>query len=462
MRNATGTENTRQIKTVTAQGQVCVFTSTERRLLSPGFRASHTTQADEKNDHSAWSKKVPDTSRTEKTRDTTPDGTPDTTSDTQELICLTATPRAKTNTPPPRYSEGDLVAALEKRGIGRPSTYAPITRALHEHGYVFSKGGKLVPTWIAFCVVSLLQTYFPDLVSDELTAKMEQDLDKIAQGNLNHSAWLHAFYHGEEATAAHPGLPAGHETESDTTQNTTQEQAQQNRSFRIGLCALVEDDRVAGIDAKEVNTIRLPQTGEEEAIIVRVGRKNIYLVRGEETAPLPESLEPDLLDRKKAEKLLASATIEGKERLLGRHPVTGETITLRKGAYGPYVELLQGSDTPKRASLFKHMRFTTVTLEDALCALSLPRLIGTVEGEKIIGKNGRYGPYLVKGKETRDLLQEAQLLTISLEEAVALFVAPKPRRPRRRKSKPTFISKSDLGVSHIVRKGQRKKRPHQK
>jgi len=190
--------------------------------------------------------------------------------------------------------------------------------------------------------------------------------------------------------------------------------------------------------------------------------KNIYLVRGEETAPLPESLEPDLLDRKKAEKLLASASIEGKERLLGRHPVTGETITLRKGVYGPYVELLQGSDTPKRASLFKHMRFTTVTLEDALCVLSLPRLIGTVEGEKIIGKNGRYGPYLVKGKETRDLLQEAQLLTISLEEAVALFVAPKPRRPRRRKSKPTFISKSDLGVSHIVRKGQRKKRPHQK
>ena len=313
----------------------------------------------------------------------------------QELDVLGLEPQGHETTPPARYTEATLVQALEERGIGRPSTYAAIISTILDRGYVFKKGTALVPTFIAFAVTQLLEQHYASLVDYEFTARMEDDLDRIAAGDEERVAWLTRFYKGDG------GDP--------------------------GLHQLVTD-HLDAIDARAVNSISIPGTD----IVVRVGRYGPYLERGDERASLPEDIVPDELTPDRAEELLAQSS---SERELGLDGDTGRPIVVRTGRYGPYVteELPEGSDEkPRTASLFASMDPATVTLETALRLLSLPRTVGEdpADGVEIVATNGRYGPFLKKGSETRSLDSEEQIFTLTLEEALALLAQPKQRRRR--------------------------------
>jgi DNA topoisomerase-1 len=311
----------------------------------------------------------------------------------QTLQVSALEPQGHETSPPARYTEASLVKALEDRGIGRPSTYASIMGTILDRGYVYKKGTALVPTFVAFSVTQLLERHFDQLVDYDFTARLEDDLDRIAAGNEERVAWLRRFYFGD-------GDP--------------------------GLHALVTD-HLEGIDARDVNSIPIPGSD----IVVRVGRYGPYLERGEQRASIPDDLPPDELSPERAEELLAQPP--GAERLLGTHPETGREIAARDGRYGPYVtELLpEGEDgKPRTASLFASMSLDTVTLDDALRLLTLPRTLDGTDGEEIVVSNGRYGPFVKKGAETRSLESEGQLLTLTVEEAETLLAQPKPRRGR--------------------------------
>ncbi len=314
----------------------------------------------------------------------------------QELDTRELTAQGHSTSAPPRYTEATLVRALEELGIGRPSTYAAIMGTILDRGYVFKRGTALVPAFLAFSVVELLEKHFARLVDYEFTARMEDDLDRIAAGEEGRVEWLHRFYFGDEAVANGAGLKA-----------------------------LVSD--LGDIDARAVNTFPI---GED--IVVRVGRYGPYLERGEERTSVPPDLAPDELTLEKAKELLAQPS---GERELGPHPETGRTIVARTGRFGPYVtEVLPEDDKakPKTASLFKSMSLDTVTLDDAVKLLSLPRTIGPdpSDGEDVVALNGRFGPYVKKGAESRSLESEDQLFTVTLEEAVELLSKPKERRRR--------------------------------
>ena len=302
-------------------------------------------------------------------------------------------PQGHETSPPARYTEASLVKALEERGIGRPSTYASIMGTILDRGYVYKKGTALVPTFVAFSVTQLLERHFDQLVDYDFTARLEDDLDRIASGNEERVAWLRRFYFGD-------GDP--------------------------GLHALVTD-HLEGIDARDVNSIAIPGSD----IVVRVGRYGPYLERGEQRASLPDDLAPDELTPARAEELLAQPS--GAERPLGTHPETGREIAAKDGRYGPYVTevLPEGEDgKPRTASLFSSMSLDTITLDDAVRLLTLPRTLEGTDGEEILVSNGRYGPYVKKGTETRSLESEEQLLTLTVEQAEALLAQPKPRRGR--------------------------------
>jgi DNA topoisomerase I len=310
----------------------------------------------------------------------------------QAVTAVELEPEGHATTPPPRYTEPTLVKALEDRGIGRPSTYAAILSTIVDRGYVFKRGTALVPTFLAFAVVNLLERHFEQLVDFDFTARMEDDLDRIAAGDEERVAWLTRFYFG------HGPDP--------------------------GLHHLVTE-HLDEIDARAVNSIAIP---DSEAV-VRVGRYGPYLERGEERASLPPDLAPDELNAEKAEELLSQPD----SRSLGRDPETGNELVVRSGRYGPYVTevLPEGTDgKPRTASLFASMTPETVTLEDALRLLSLPRVIGDLDGEQVTAQNGRYGPYVKKGSESRSLESEEQLFTVTLDEARALFAQPPRRRGR--------------------------------
>jgi DNA topoisomerase-1 len=301
--------------------------------------------------------------------------------------------------PPSRYTEAGLVGELEARGIGRPSTYASVIQTIQERGYVWKKSSALVPSWTAFSVVRLLEEHFDKLVDYAFTARMEEDLDDIARGQRESVPWLRQFYFGNGS---------------------------------VGLRTMVEE-RLPNIDARSINTIPVGVDAEGREVVVRVGRYGPYLSRGEATAPVPEGVAPDELTMELAAELLERGPEEG--RLLGQDRATGLPVTVRDGRYGPYVqlgELEAGSKVkPKRASLFKQMQPDTVTLEEAVKLLSLPRVVGVDEdGMEIVASPGRFGPYLKKGEETRSLSSEDQLLTITLEEARAIFAQPKRGRGR--------------------------------
>ena len=311
-----------------------------------------------------------------------------------ELRALELEPEGHATSPPARFTEASLVQALEERGIGRPSTYASILGTILDRGYVFKRGTALVPSFLAFAVTGLLEQHFTRLVDYDFTAKMEDDLDRIAAGDQERVDWLRHFYYGGAAGDA-------------------------------GLHALVGD--LTDIDARAINTLPIG-----EGIVLRVGRYGPYVERGDERASVPEDMAPDELTVEKAQELLSAPT---GDRVLGMHPEWNREIAVRNGRYGPYVtETLEdgAAEKPRAASLFKTMSPETVTLEEAIRLLSLPRTLGAdpANGEEITAQNGRYGPYVKKGTESRSLESEEQLFTITLEDALALLALPKPRRGR--------------------------------
>ena len=300
-------------------------------------------------------------------------------------------PDGHSTSPPPRFTEASLVKALEERGIGRPSTYAAIMGTILDRGYVRKQGQALIPEFLAFAVVKLLENHFPQLVDYEFTARMEDDLDEIAAGDEARTAWLQRFYFGEDGDA--------------------------------GLKELVEG-RLAEIDAREINTVELPGSD----IVVRVGKYGPYLERGTDRQTLPPDIAPDELTSARAEEILAQGN---QEHELGADPESGRTIAVRSGRYGPYVtEVVEGEEKPRTASLFKTMSPETVTLEEALKLLTLPRALGESDGEEVLAANGRYGPYVKRGKESRSLDTEEQLFSITLDEALAKLAEPKQRGRR--------------------------------
>ncbi|CQR62721.1 type I DNA topoisomerase [Streptomyces leeuwenhoekii] len=318
--------------------------------------------------------------------------------------------------PPARYTEASLVKELEEREIGRPSTYASIIGTILDRGYVFKKGTALVPSFLSFAVVNLLEKHFGRLVDYDFTAKMEDDLDRIARGEAQAVPWLKRFYFGE-GTSNGDAADAGNG----------------DGDHLGGLKELVTD--LGAIDAREVSSFPV---GND--IVLRVGRYGPYIERGEkdteqhQRADIPADLAPDELSVELAEELLAKPSGDYE---LGTDPVTGHTIVAKDGRYGPYVTEILPEGTPKTgknavkprtASLFKSMSLDTVTLEDALKLMSLPRVVGTdADGQEITAQNGRYGPYLKKGTDSRSLQSEDQLFTITLEEAQAIYAQPKQR-----------------------------------
>jgi DNA topoisomerase-1 len=300
-------------------------------------------------------------------------------------------PQGHETNPPARYTEATLVRTLEELGIGRPSTYASILGTILDRGYVFKKGTALVPSFLAFAVVGLLEQHFGRLVDYDFTARMEDDLDRIAAGDEARVEWLRRFYYGDDSD---------------------------------GLHQLVSD--LGGIDAREINSIEIG-----DGIVLRVGRYGPYLERDGQRANVPEDVVPDELTVERATELLAQPS---GDRELGTDPETGREIVARTGRYGPYVTEVLPEDSkekPRTASLFKSMSPETVTLEEALQLLSLPRVLGVGEdGEEIVARNGRYGPYVQKGKESRSLGSEEQLLSIALDEALTVLAQPRQRRGR--------------------------------
>ncbi|OJV60128.1 MAG: DNA topoisomerase I [Cellulomonas sp. 73-145] len=321
--------------------------------------------------------------------------------------------------PPPRYTEASLVKALEERGIGRPSTYAATISTIQDRGYVTSRGQALVPTWLAFAVTRLLEENFDRLVDYSFTADMEEGLDAIAEGQRDRVDWLTEFYFGDRSDSRESG----------------------------GLHGLV--DNLGEIDARDVNSIDVG-----DGITLRVGRYGPYLeappLEGStdpQRASVPDDLAPDELTVEKAHELLT--TQPDGDRELGTDPSTGTTIVARSGRYGPYVtevlpepeldpnlsavarkKALAAAPKPRTGSLFKSMSLDTITLEDALKLLSLPRVVGTdpETGAEITAQNGRYGPYLKKGTDSRTLPSEEALFDVTLEDALAIYAQPKRGR----------------------------------
>jgi DNA topoisomerase-1 len=320
-------------------------------------------------------------------------------------------PGSHTTQPPARYTEASLVKAMEELGVGRPSTYASVIATILDRGYVWKKGTALVPSFTAFAVVGLLERYFANLVDYGFTASMEDDLDEIANGTGEALPWLTRFYFGSDA----PGAMASDGTEVDT----------------LGLKATVAA-HLAEIDAREINSIPLGEGTDGEQIVARVGRYGPYLQRGEDRASIPDDLAPDELTIERAEEILAAPS---NDRVLGTHPESGLEVQVKAGRFGPYVqmgEVVDGGDKPRTASLFSAMDPATLTFEQALELLRIPRTVGTDPdtGEEVVAHNGRFGPYLKRGSDTRSLGSEEQLLTVTLDEARALFAQPKQRRGR--------------------------------
>ncbi len=309
------------------------------------------------------------------------------------LAALELAAKGHATQPPARYTEASLVKALEDMGVGRPSTYASIISTIQDRGYVWKKGGALVPSFTAFAVIGLLEQYFATLVDYGFTAAMEDELDEIARGAEESVPYLHHFWFGNGST---------------------------------GLKTMISG-QLDQIDARLINTIPIG-----DGIAVRVGRYGPYVEKGDARASVPEDLAPDELTVERASELLAAGSAD---RVVGPDPSTELPVLVRAGRFGPYVQLgdaESGDAKPRTASLLSGMDPATLSLEQALRLLTLPRVVGvdSVSGEGIIAMNGRYGPYLKKGTDSRSLASEEQLFTISLDEALAIYAEPKRRGGR--------------------------------
>ncbi|MBV7702093.1 DNA topoisomerase I [Nocardia sp. 852002-20019_SCH5090214] len=413
MADARGTTLTVRITGRAGTGEECVFSASGRTITFAGFLKAYVESVDE--DAGGQSDDA------ESRLPALTEG--------QGVNATELTPDGHTTNPPPRYNEASLIKALEELGIGRPSTYASIIKTILDRGYVYKRGSALVPSWVAFAVVGLLEEYFGRLVDFDFTAAMEDDLDAIAGGREQRGNWLTSFYfggdHGAEGSVARSG----------------------------GLKRMV-GERLDDIDAREVNSIKMFTDDQDRDIVVRVGRFGPYLERmvqnpddpdGDpisQRANLPDDLPPDELTPEVAEKLFATPQ-EG--RSLGVDPETGHRIVAKEGRFGPYVtEILPEPEAdldakkgakkaaapkPRTGSLLKSMDLSTITLEDALKLLSLPRVVGKdpESGDEITAQNGRYGPYLKKGTDSRSLATEDQIFTVTLEEALKIYAEPKRR-----------------------------------
>ncbi|SIR94765.1 type I DNA topoisomerase [Williamsia sterculiae] len=475
MADARGTTMSLRIAGTASTGERCTFAASGRTITFPGFLSAYVETVDEQAGGQA------DNEESRLPRLT----------EGQSLTAVDLEADGHSTNPPARLTEASLVKVLEELGIGRPSTYASIIGTIQDRGYVLKKGSALVPSWVAFAVVGLLEGYFGGLVDYDFTASLEDDLDRIAAGDENRVAWLTRFYFGDGA------VPGGEVTAVDLDASEL---------GRHGLKQLVGVN-LEEIDAREVNSIRLFDDSEGRPVFVRVGRYGPYLERvtglvsGEpqtQRANIPDDITPDELTLDVAEKLFATPQ-EG--RSLGVDPASGHEIVAKEGRFGPYVtEILpdpeadkgEGDDSggspapamtppdapqpldgggasggggtattmadtavgterttakapakktakktaakktgpkPRTGSLFKSMDIASVTLDDALLLLSLPRVVGTdpASGDEITAQNGRYGPYLKRGTDSRSLTTENQIFDITLDEALKIYSEPKRR-----------------------------------
>ena len=364
----------------TADGKDSEFSSSGTVVIFPGFKAAldDITSDDDREDD----RQLP------------------VLSEGQKLNAKELTAEGHATKPPARFTEATLVGKLEELGIGRPSTYASIMSTIVDRGYVWKKGSALVPSFTALAVVRLLEENFGELVDYKFTANMEEALDEIALGKANRIKQLDAFWRGGEMAQGH---------------------------FH-GVKALTED--LGAIDARGIATMPIQGTDA----MLRVGRYGSYVERDEERANIPMSVAPDELTAELAEELLLEPS---GDRELGLHPDTELMIVAKSGRYGPYVteNLPEGSPKsakPRTASLFSYMKPSEVTFEQAISLLSLPRVVGIdpTTAEEITAQNGRYGPYLMRGKDSRSLDNEDRIFEVTLEEALQLYSQPKVRRGR--------------------------------
>jgi DNA topoisomerase I len=413
MADARGTTLSLRISGTARTGEQVVFNASGRTITFAGFLKAYVESLDEQAGGEA---------------DDAESRLPNLTQG-QRVDAADLTADGHTTSPPARYTEASLIKALEELGIGRPSTYSSIIKTIQDRGYVHKKGSALVPSWVAFAVTGLLEQHFGRLVDYDFTAAMEDELDEIAAGTERRTNWLNNFYfggdHGVEDSIARAG----------------------------GLKKLVGGN-LEEIDARLVNSIKLFDDSEGRAVNVRVGRNGPYLERmivGDDGEPTPQranlsdDLTPDELTLELAEKAFATPQ-EG--RSLGVDPATGHEVVAKDGRYGPYVtEVLPAppeepedgapakkgkkptGPKPRTGSLLRTMDLETVTLEDALKLLSLPRVVGVdpANNEEITAQNGRYGPYLKRGTDSRSLTTEDQMFTITLDDALKIYAEPKRR-----------------------------------
>jgi DNA topoisomerase-1 len=330
----------------------------------------------------------------------------------QVLTCRRLDPKSHTTQPPNRYSEASLTRSLEEMGIGRPSTYASIIDTILARDYVFKakRGNVLVPTWTAFAVSQLLEHHLPEIVNYQFTADMEDELDAISRGEMDHLAYLRRFYFGD----GHPGL----------------KQQIQNKADEI--------------DARDVSRVRIGEPPGQPVIYVRVGRYGPFLEQGDRRASLPEGLPPDELTLPAALELLDKAAQH--EQPLGLDPQSQEPIYVRVGRFGPYVQRGRAEEgqKPQNASLLKGMQPEDVTLELALKLLCLPRTLGQhpESSEPVVVHNGRYGPYVKCAEETRSLADGLSPLDVTLDQCLALLAQPKVRRRAAASREPVQVFQS--------------------
>jgi len=365
-------------------------------------------------------------------------------------------PGAHSTQPPPRYTEASLVKAMEELGVGRPSTYASVISTILDRGYVWKKGSALVPTFTAFSVVGLLERYFGELVDYGFTASMEDDLDEIASGREEVLPWLTRFYFGADDAGAKGAGRTGNGADGNGAHRRAAGTDAGELASHLGLKEAVAH-HLGEIDAREINSIPIGQDRDGREMVVRVGRYGPYLQRGEDRASIPDDLAPDELTVARAEELLAAPA---NERLLGDDPVTGRPVYVRAGRFGPYVQLgdvVDGQPKPHTASLFASLSPASLTLEQALQLLTIPREVGTDPdtGETVVAHNGKFGPYLKRGSDTRSLTSEEQLLTVTLDEAKALFAQPKTRRGRAAAGPLRELGPDpDTGLPVVLREGR--------
>lgn len=372
---------------IVIEGEGCTFSVSGKTIDFPGYLRAYVEGSDDPNAQLADQ---------EKALPSVEVGDP--------LKCLELTAKDHTTQAPSRFSEAALTKALEEKGIGRPSTYASIIDTILARNYVFKKGGALVPTWVAFSVVKLLEDHLGALVDYEFTAQMEDDLDAISRGEQGHLEYLKNFYFGN-------GKP--------------------------GLKTQLEN-KVEEIDARSISRILVGVAEDGEEVHVRVGRYSPFVEKGEKTASLPEELPPDEVKMEYALELLAQAAKA--EEPLGSDPETSKPVYMKVGRFGPYIQLgtMEDEEKPKNASLLKGMNPEEITLEVALKLLSLPRELGVhpkLEG-MITAFNGRYGPYVKCEAETRSLPAEVSPLDVTLEQAIELLNQPKPKGRGRGAAKP--------------------------